>query len=98
MISTQRFMNWHGWTIREKLDQMHQYHLDDDKELASSMIVADYSAYGDASPMPMQYAGRRVDFPQIPYFYGRDVSPPYPRYIRGDGTFDYDWTLCEEAR
>jgi N4-bis(aminopropyl)spermidine synthase len=98
MITTQQFLSWHGWTIREKLEQMHQYHLDDDKELASSMLLVEYSAYGDGSALPMRYEGRRVEFSEIAYFYGRNVLPPYPRYIRADGTFDQDWQLRDEEQ
>ncbi len=92
-LATQRFLVNGGWGVREKVDGMHRYHLDDDPELTSSMILVDAIMGGllDAA----SYAGRRVPFDEIPLFYGRSVQPPYPRYIREDGSFDMDWSVEE---
>jgi N4-bis(aminopropyl)spermidine synthase len=91
MLAHQRFLADHGWTIREKLDQVHRYHLDDDPNLASSLILID--CVGEPAEVPeMPFAGRRVGSLEIPGFYGRDVVPPFPRYIGPHGEHDYNWT------
>jgi hypothetical protein len=91
MLAHQRFLTDHGWTIREKLDQVHRYYLDDDPNLASSLILID--RVGEPGEVPeMSFAGRRVGQLEIPGFYGRDVVPPFPRYIGPRGERDYDWT------
>jgi hypothetical protein len=93
MLSTQAFLATHGWSIRTMLDKMHHYHLAEDRFLTSSLVLVDNvvgaGSSGDLPAMP--YAGRRVEFREIPSFYGRAVLPPYPRYIRRDGTADYAW-------
>lgn len=89
MDATDYFLHQHGWTINEKLNQMHQYQLDDDQELASSVILVKRSSCGQPSSQAMDYAGRRVDFSEIPHFYGLTVNPPYPRYIMADGRESY---------
>jgi hypothetical protein len=91
MLAHQRFLSDHGWTIREKLDQVHRYHLDDDPNLASSLILIDRVGESGEAPA-MSFAGRRVGSLEIPGFYGRDVAPPFPRYIGARGEHDYDWT------
>ncbi len=98
MHATQRFLAIQGWVVREKLDQIHRYHLDDDPELPSSLVLVDRVAPTDSGIPPMPYAGRRVGFDEIPGFYGQDVLPPYPRYIDREGKHDDDWTgLGEEG-
>lgn len=91
MMCTQRFLLESGWGIREKIDCVHKYHLDDDRNLASSTILVEaVPTYERVSTMP--FTDRQVGFAEIPHFYGRTIAPPYPRYIRLDGSLDYRWT------
>ncbi len=92
-LATQRFLANGGWGVREKVDGMHRYHLDDDPTLTSSMVLVDAIAGEGLDAAP--YAGRRVPFNEIPLFYGRSVQPPYPHYVREDGSFDMDWSAAE---
>lgn len=85
MHSTQRFLCECGWTIDEKINKLHRYYLDDDRELASSVILVKRNSDLHNRQKMMHYAARKVDFDEIPYFYGRSVSSPYPRYILQDG-------------
>jgi hypothetical protein len=66
MQATQQFLLAHGWVIREKVDNLHQYYLDDDPGLSSSLIVVDFVAPGAAPAMP--FAGRQVPMDEIPNF------------------------------
>jgi|GEM_PF-460100 len=95
MVATQRFLCSHNWTIKDKIDNFHQYHLDDDKELYSSSLLINHTAFNDAEESKMLFAGRQVGFEEIPYFYGLSVTPPYPRYIRANGKANYNWELLE---
>ena len=89
MRETLKFLAHHGWIVRKQFHAAHRYRLDDDPELASDLVIIDRS---DAmNPPTLPYAGRSVDFCEIPHFYGRSTPTPYPRYIAADGTFDYDW-------
>lgn len=92
MLSTQDFLIAQGWAVSEKLNQQHRYILDDDEHLSSSILLVDdienCAKNTDSNP----YWGRRVDLTEIPYFYGRSTEPPYPRYIRKDGSWDEDWS------
>jgi predicted methyltransferase len=92
MSATQQFFLQHGWTISDKLSQMHKYHLDDDCELSSSLMIVHQEVYGQRIRPVMPYAGRAVQFTEIPMFYGRKVVPPYARYIGGTGVPDHDWS------
>ena len=91
MLETERFQTTHGWAVREKVDRMHRYHLDDDAELTSSLVLVDRIVPCEDVIKSSPLAGRRVSFDEIPSFYGRQVLPPYPRYIRENGAEDYDW-------
>jgi hypothetical protein len=71
---------------------MHKYHLDDDCELSSSLMIVHQEVYGQRIRPVMPYAGRAVQFTEIPMFYGRKVVPPYARYIGGTGVPDHDWS------
>ncbi len=95
--STEGFLHRGGWTQRAKIDQLHRYHLDDDRALMSAMIIADRAIDGATSGVAMPYRGQAVPLDEIPRFYGRSVPMPYPRYIRADGSFDYDWPVREDA-
>ncbi len=97
MDATSAFLYQHQWTVDEKLNQMHQYQLDDDQELASSVTLVKRSSCGSFDLQPMRYTGRRVGFGEIPHFYGQTVKPPYPRYIRADGSEVY-WSETETER
>lgn len=91
MALTQRFLGAYSWMVSEKLNQLHQYHLDDDQELASAMVLVQKVSYGLYPHKLMPYAQRGVPFEEIPRFYGRNVLPPYARYIRADGSEDMEW-------
>lgn len=93
MLTTQRFLCNSGWTVGEKINKFHQYHLDDDSELSSSMLIVESNELIRLVPNPMPYVGRKVDFGEIENFYGYSVSPPYPHYIRYDNRFDYNWSV-----
>ena len=88
MYSTQQFLFEHGWMIDEKINKFHKYHLDDDRELASSVILVKRDGNFPIQQRIMPYAGRRVEFDEIPYFYGRSVSSPYPQYISQDSKYE----------
>lgn len=91
MLATQRFLTLHGWVVKEELGQLHQYHLDDDQELLSSMLMVDeVTARSPALTMP--WAGRCLEHVEIPSFYGRSVAAPYPHYINKDRTPNFDWS------
>lgn len=83
MIATQQFLHTHGWAIREKLDRLHRYHLDDDPDLSSSLVIVDRVVSGVGPSMP--FAGRHVGMDEIPNFYGRNTTPPYPSCISRNG-------------
>jgi len=91
MAATQRFLLEYGWMVKEKLDDMHAYHLDDDKTLLSSTMIVRHNPPGDSPVEQSPYAGRRVGFEEIPGFYGRSMLPPYAHYVRLRGE-DYDWS------
>lgn len=96
MLATERFLTEHGWSIREKLSQLHRYHLPNDPGLTSSTLwVRDAREGKGVTSMP--YAGKRVTGGEIAHFYGRKVTPPYPQYIREDGERDYDWAMEEST-
>jgi hypothetical protein len=61
---------------------MHRYHLDDDQNLMSSLLIAERE-HADTSMMP--WSGRYVQHTEIPHFYGKSVLPPYPQFIAEDG-------------
>lgn len=96
MVETQRFLITHGWTVGDKVRGMHRYLLDDDRHLTSSLILVEHVADVVTSPMP--YAARHVPFREIQRFYGRTIHPPYPRYIRSDGTLDFSWPRAKAER
>lgn len=85
MLATHLFLGSHDWAIREKMDHLHRYHLDDDPTLSSSLIIVDRIAREEEPSMP--FAGRRVGMDEIPNFYGRSTLPPYPSFISRDGAF-----------
>lgn len=92
---TERFLRDHAWVAEEKIDGVHRYHLVDDPGLTSSTILVRRSRGTDVPDPPFQ--GRRVGAREIRNFYGRAVKPPFPRYIRKDGTRDFDWGTLEAA-
>ena len=88
MGHTQNFLCRHGWMVDEKINQMHNYYLDDDYGLASSLIlIKRHPDQDNVAPLP--YISRQVDLAEIPYFYGHSVPLPYPRYIRCDEVHEY---------
>ncbi len=84
MIATQQFLTAHNWLMGAKLDEMHRYHLDDDPNLASSLLLVEHVDDADYLHRTMPYCGRQVRMSEIPHFYGRSVAPPYPAYIAAD--------------
>lgn len=84
MFATQRFLGDYGWSIAAQLPQLHRYHLDDDAALMSSLLRLEREAVVTPT-LPMPYQGRAVGQTEIPYFYGRGVFPPFPKYVAGDG-------------
>jgi N4-bis(aminopropyl)spermidine synthase len=91
MYRTQGFLHDAGWVVSEKIDRLHRYHLDDDATLTSAMMLIDRVIHASAGSIRNPFAGRRVAFDEIEHFYGFNVPPPYPRFIRSDGTSDDDW-------
>ncbi len=91
MRTTELFLLTHGWSILEKTNGLHQYHLPNDPYLTSGMLwTADVEAGRGVPPLP--HAGLRVPpEQQIAHFYGTKVSLPYPHYVQRNGTLDYDW-------
>jgi predicted methyltransferase len=92
MQKTQSFLCSHGWKIDEKVNRLHRYHLDDNRSLASSTMIISRDAKFQYGSFSTNYSGRRVMFGEIPNFYGRNVLPPYPRYIRAGGQLDFSWS------
>jgi len=86
---TRHFLQVHGWAVTHQLPAAHCYHLDDDPELTSTATLLRRGRSLGTQPLPFQ--GRRVAMTEIADFYGRAVQPPFPRYIREDESFDYDW-------
>ncbi len=84
MMATQSFLINHGWRVAAQLPQLHRYHLDDDAALMSSLLCVEREAAVMHAP-PLPWQGRAVNPLEIPHFYGRDVLPPYPKYIAVDG-------------
>ena len=89
MLSTQRFLANRGWVITDKVNDLHRYHLDDDNELTSSTLIVHDAASITLDESIRVYDNRRIEHHEIPLFYGKSVQPPYPRFIRADGTEEY---------
>jgi len=96
MLMTQRFLCQYDWVTSEKINELHRYRLDDDRNLTSSLMLVEHIA--DPVVQPMPYASRRVAFDEISLFYGRNVPQPYPRYIRSNGVMDFDWDEAKVER
>lgn len=96
MLATQSFLTEHGWTVREKLNQLHHYDLPKDPGLTSSTLWVRDALKGKGA-LNMPYTGKRVPAEEIANFYGRKVPPPYPRYIRENEERDYDWAEEEST-
>lgn len=91
MLATQRFLCQHNWAVDEKISQFHKYHLDDDRELTSSLLLVKCGLEANNLSELMPYARRAVHYDEIEHFYGESVRAPYPHYIRHDGSYDFDW-------
>ena len=90
MLETQRFLVGHNWSIEEKINHLHRYHLDDDPELASGlMLVSNCSDVSENKISGRTYVGRTVSQEEICLFYGRKVALPYPAFVSADGSFVY---------
>lgn len=81
MYETQKFLTEYGWVIGEKIHNMHEYYLDDDTELTSSLVLLEHASTIQEDGKHMPFAKRYVDHLEIPNFYGREVLPPYPTVI-----------------
>ncbi len=90
---TEAFLHEQGWAVTEKIDGAHRYHLDDDPGLRSSAILVRRVRSTSTPPLPL--AGMPVDMNLVEDFYGRAVKPPFPHYIREDGTSDLLWETAE---
>lgn len=84
MLVTQSLLINSGWSVFAHLPQLHRYHLDDDTALMSALLCVEREAAIMPSP-PMPWQSRSVSPTEIPHFYGREVLPPYPKYIAVDG-------------
>ncbi|WP_051304273.1 bis-aminopropyl spermidine synthase family protein [Calidithermus chliarophilus] len=84
MSSTRRFLRSHGWRVVRAERDLHRYHLDDAPALSSSLTVIERDPRRPGAPAP-PWAGRDVQPADLPRFYGRGVSPPYPESIGPDG-------------
>lgn len=93
MHTTMQFLARHGWTERKRFRAAHRYHLEDDPDLASDLVIVDRIGGAGAPALPQ--AGRSVALTEITHFYGCRTPPPYPRYIATDGTPDYNWATRE---
>ena len=93
MRNVQRAMAQAGWTITDAVRNLHRYHLDDDPDLASSMLIVHRDAASAQGSIPMPFATKAVSFDEVPHFYGKQVLRPYPRYIDRQGNFDYSWHI-----
>ncbi len=89
MRHTLAFMGATGWYTAEKVRGMHAYHLDDDPGLLSAAVVFERLPSERPYRTGLFYGGRSVAPYEIPAFYGASIKPPYPRYIRADGSPDY---------
>lgn len=90
IYSVQREMILGGWAVSELINDLHGYALDDDPKLASASLGL-HRTYSPSDSYPLRYAGRLVDPDEIPSFYGKTVSAPYPHLIHTDGRYDYEW-------
>ena len=81
-VRTTHFAEAHGWNTVEMLCDRHGYHLDDDPHLRSALLTIQA---GGGRRVSLPWQGRDVSHHEIAHFYGRSVTPPYPRYIRSDG-------------
>jgi hypothetical protein len=85
-----------GHSALSKARQVHRYHLQDDASLRSSTTVVQRLVHGGLQLVLPPFASQRVEPTQVAHFYGRSVRPPYPRYIRVDGTLDFAWPASKE--
>lgn len=93
MRNVQRAMLQAGWTITDAVRNLHRYHLDDDPDLASSLLIAQRDPASAQGSVPMPFTSKAVGFDEVPHFYGKRVRHPYPRYIDQRGGYDYSWHL-----
>lgn len=88
MNATGLFLSQHGWRISAKVANAHGYRLDDDPTLRSTAIRIERNELPLRVTMP--WARRGVSDDEIPAFYGRNVKPPYPKFIAEDGQAIFD--------
>lgn len=81
MRATQEYVLADGWIINHMEEDAHRYHLDDDKELSSSVLLIHRRGLKNQRSRNLPYAGRRVAHTEIPRFYSRSMEPPYPHFI-----------------
>lgn len=85
MYHTQLFLLQHGWRVDTLMNELHRYHLDDDKNLMSSLLITEKETSYLGYNWPMPYSNRRVSHLAIPDYYGKSVFPGYPDLISEDG-------------
>lgn len=73
-----------GWRVVVSMPGIHRYVLDDDPGLMSGFFITEAGQLTRAEAMAL-WQGRSIDDSEIPFFYGRGVSPPYPRLILDRG-------------
>lgn len=81
--ATTKFLHDYGWRTQREPRILHRYHLDDDPELVSSLLLV--NRIGPPSGA-MPFSGRHVEPNELPFFYGRSTPLPFPKYIAHDGS------------
>jgi hypothetical protein len=89
----QQFLLERHLLVGNKIDCMHRYHVDDDTSLESALVMVDYCPDLDPQAGDLDRMRDGLPYAAIPKFYGEEVQPPYPRYIRKDGSLEF-WTLA----
>ena len=82
MSTTIKLLEQCGWCVKKRIRNVHAYHLDDDPELMSALVILKHQM---EVTVEMPWIAHAVAQEEIPYFYGRNVQLPYPKYISGDG-------------
>ena len=84
MQAVQSYLLAHGYVISNSLQQFHAYHLEDNPDLLSSVLLVDRTEFVSGD-----YHGRPIPLEELVTLYG---SPRrIPRYVRASGQIDYEW-------
>jgi predicted methyltransferase len=88
MYNIQKYLVELGFVVCDMAQQMHQYYLDDDPPLASSVLIVNR----DFPHARERYRySHKISFEEAKDFYGKSVLPPYPHYINENGEPDFVW-------